>query len=175
MPDEYRGIREVCPDEVLVERLESAYYDLPDCVSFWDDLRREFSLSFSPSELSLFHNAEDEFQRMWKREMFSFIKECARKLQIVLLSNQIETRATHLRKSEDFSFFSHLFFSNEVGLKKPDEAIFYFVLREINEEAGKCLFIDDALKNIDAARKIGMKGYVFPNLKFALRQLRLFF
>lgn len=54
-------------------------------------------------------------------------------------------------------FFDDMIISGEHRLVKPDPAIFEFTMRRIARKAGECLFVDDSLSNIEAARKIGMQ------------------
>ncbi|MBR7889024.1 HAD family phosphatase [Marinomonas sp. A79] len=55
--------------------------------------------------------------------------------------------------------FHHYFASHQVGLVKPDSAIYQHVLDQLQVEAGEILFIDDNQVNIDAAVAIGMKAF----------------
>ncbi|TQL70223.1 putative hydrolase of the HAD superfamily [Nocardioides albertanoniae] len=46
--------------------------------------------------------------------------------------------------------------SEQVGLRKPDPAIFRLVLDKLGLDAGECVFIDDAEPNIVGARDLGL-------------------
>lgn len=54
--------------------------------------------------------------------------------------------------------FDHVFVSHEVRLAKPDAEIYRHAVRCIGRPAGQCFFIDDALLNVEAARREGLKG-----------------
>ena len=54
--------------------------------------------------------------------------------------------------------FDHVFVSHEVHLAKPDPEIYRHAVREIGRPAGQCLFIDDTLLNVEAAKQEGMQG-----------------
>lgn len=72
--------------------------------------------------------------------------------------------------------FDGLIISGEHQLVKPDPAIFELTLGKIDRKAGECLFIDDSLPNVDAARKIGMQviHYQGPKqLSNALKKLSI--
>lgn len=49
-----------------------------------------------------------------------------------------------------------VFYSQEVGLRKPGEEIFRHVLREMNWKAEETLFIEDSLQHIETARRLGL-------------------
>lgn len=54
--------------------------------------------------------------------------------------------------------FDHVFVSHEVHLAKPDSEIYHHAVREIGRPAEQCLFIDDTLLNVDAAKQEGLQG-----------------
>ena len=49
-----------------------------------------------------------------------------------------------------------VFYSQQVGLRKPGEEIFRHALREMNWNADETLFIDDSLQHIETARRLGL-------------------
>ncbi|MCR5889472.1 HAD family phosphatase [Hymenobacter sp. J193] len=49
-----------------------------------------------------------------------------------------------------------VFYSQEVGLRKPGEEIFRHALREMNWQAGETLFIEDSSQHIETARRLGL-------------------
>jgi epoxide hydrolase-like predicted phosphatase len=54
--------------------------------------------------------------------------------------------------------------SSEVGVRKPDPAIFDLALREIGGIAPeRAVFLDDFLGNVEAARRLGMHGVLVEN------------
>ena len=54
--------------------------------------------------------------------------------------------------------FDHVFVSHEMRLAKPDPEIYLSAVRQIGRPASECLFIDDALVNVEAAQKAGLQG-----------------
>jgi putative hydrolase of the HAD superfamily len=50
-----------------------------------------------------------------------------------------------------------VYYSCEIGLRKPNADIYEFVLKENDLEAAKTLFIDDSVQNIDAAKDVGLQ------------------
>lgn len=166
--DEYRGIKEVCPNEQAIETIETTYYSQSDCHEFWNDLRYHFSSSLSNDKLRFLYNREDDSQIQHKKRMFRLVREFSNRFSLVLLSNQIRDRADYLRLHEDLSLFDRIFFSNEIGLKKPDIPVFEFVLSQIQQSPEHCLFIDDATENIEAASTVGLRTHHYRSFeKFA--------
>jgi len=48
--------------------------------------------------------------------------------------------------------------SGEVGMRKPEAAIFQHTLDELGLPAGSCVFVDDHMANIRAAAALGVVG-----------------
>ena len=57
--------------------------------------------------------------------------------------------------------FREIFVSGELRLAKPDPAIFRHVLAAIGAEPSRCLFVDDAPKNVAAAAELGIRTHRF--------------
>ncbi|MDA1266647.1 MAG: HAD-IA family hydrolase, partial [Planctomycetota bacterium] len=53
------------------------------------------------------------------------------------------------------------FVSCDLGLRKPDPQIYREVLRRLEVDAERCIFVDDTPGNVEAARSEGMTGIVF--------------
>jgi epoxide hydrolase-like predicted phosphatase len=68
--------------------------------------------------------------------------------------------------------FDHLVISAEIGLAKPDLAIYQWVINELGVKPAKAVFVDDFLHNIEAAWVVGMHGIHFRSPDQALGELR---
>lgn len=54
--------------------------------------------------------------------------------------------------------FDDLVISGEVGLRKPDPAIYQLAAERLEVDPGQCAFVDDFPGNVEAARELGMFG-----------------
>jgi 2-haloacid dehalogenase len=75
---------------------------------------------------------------------------------------------------EEYDFFNLLddiVISGEVGTVKPEPEIFEITLRRIGRPVNECLFIDDALPNIEQARKMGFATIHFHSPEQLEREL----
>lgn len=63
--------------------------------------------------------------------------------------------------------------SSSAGVRKPDPRIFELALRQLDGiDAGRILFLDDYQANIEAARKLGLRGItVGPDVEVTIRDL----
>ena len=57
--------------------------------------------------------------------------------------------------------FTYSTFSCELGLAKPDPAIYNKFLELLNVQPPEAIFVDDLQKNIDAANALGIHGIRF--------------
>jgi putative hydrolase of the HAD superfamily len=55
--------------------------------------------------------------------------------------------------------FDRVFLSHEMGLAKPDEAIYKAVINEIQVEPNRVLFFDDLLANLEGAKRVGLQTF----------------
>ncbi|MGM5471028.1 HAD family hydrolase [Flavobacteriaceae bacterium LMO-SS05] len=92
-----------------------------------------------------------------------FIQKLAseKKYKLILLSNTNELHINwikeHIPFYEDFkACFDAFYLSHEIGLRKPDKAIFDFVLNENQLKAKDCLFIDDSKEHTQSAAQLGI-------------------
>ncbi len=113
-----------------------------------------------------------EIDRMWNALLLDFppqrvkmLLELKKNYRVYLLSNTNSIHFLHYTKafSERYKYtlpdlFDRLFLSYELGMHKPDMEIYSKVLDLAGLDAAECLFIDDSLPNIEAARKLGITG-----------------
>lgn len=93
-----------------------------------------------------------------------FLQMISSRYRLFLLSN---TDHTHIEKFEHkvgqtfardfYSCFEKVYFSYEIGLRKPDENAFKYVINNHNLNPKKTLFIDDKKENTDVAEKLGLQ------------------
>lgn len=102
--------------------------------------------------------------------VFLFVKKI-KNMKRYILSNQMKPKTDAIRKNNDLKFFNDLFFSNEIGLMKPDKKIFKYMLKKIRLKPEECIFIDDLKENIKSAAAIGFHTIYFQNIKQFQKEL----
>jgi epoxide hydrolase-like predicted phosphatase len=91
---------------------------------------------------------------------------------IAVLSNFWDTLREHIQQNWQIDdAFHHLVISSEVGLMKPDPAIYELLLETIGFAPEETVFLDDALENVTAARALGMHAIRFNDKTSALAEL----
>ncbi len=96
-----------------------------------------------------------------------FIRQVAAKRRVFLLSNtnrihkdafdRIVDRALAGRSFD--AYFEAAYYSHELGLRKPNPAIYRLVCDRHGLIAEKTLFIDDNASNVEGAREAGLLGF----------------
>lgn len=96
--------------------------------------------------------------------IIKLLKKLKQKYTLVLVSNQISDWLEEVIEENNLrDIFDYTANSYEVGASKPDSRIFNYALNLANAKPSEAVFIDDALKNIDAARKLGIHTIQFSN------------
>jgi FMN hydrolase / 5-amino-6-(5-phospho-D-ribitylamino)uracil phosphatase len=58
-------------------------------------------------------------------------------------------------------FLPWSFVSCQTGVRKPEPEAYLGALRELGRRPAECLFVDDRLRNVEAARACGLNGHHF--------------
>lgn len=88
--------------------------------------------------------------------------------QLILLSNINEPtwryceQQFHRAGYQVGDCFHHVFLSYQIGLAKPDAAIYAHVLNTVGIEAQASLFLDDTRANVESARQVGIPSWLVP-------------
>ncbi|HET7770192.1 MAG TPA: HAD family phosphatase [Chloroflexota bacterium] len=95
-------------------------------------------------------------------------------LKTAVLSNTITAHVSHNREKGLYAPFDVLVFSNEVGLSKPDPAIYRHTLEQLGlqDRPEATFFVDDLEENVDAARALGMHGILFEDAQQLVEDVR---
>ncbi|NGX45501.1 MAG: Alpha-D-glucose 1-phosphate phosphatase YihX [Chlamydiae bacterium] len=89
--------------------------------------------------------------------------------QTPLLSNISCDYAKVAMQTGLYDFFHPLLLSCDIGYEKPDPRAYELLLESIGASPGECIFIDDNLMNVEAARRLGIDAIYFRGVE-ALRE-----
>ena len=81
-----------------------------------------------------------------------------------------ETFAEAHRRFRTLAGIDNYVVSSAVRLAKPQPEIYQLLLSKYNLKAEECVFIDDRVDNVNAAKALGITGIVFPGSADALRK-----
>ena len=99
-------------------------------------------------------------------ERIQLLKELRKTYRLFLFSN---TNALHLAALQQIwhasfgegsldQYFEKTYYSHLMGMRKPDQESFEFILKENELNGQETLFVDDAIVNVEGAEKAGLKG-----------------
>ncbi len=92
-----------------------------------------------------------------------------------ILSNMPNEHAAYIKRSFPWiEIFDVKVFSYDVGLIKPEAAIYEECVRRLDVMPNESIFVDDVQANVEAARKVGIHGIFFQNPDDLLVELRRF-
>lgn len=112
----------------------------------------------------------DEIRKAWNSIIgdfplyrLEFLQLLTRKYKLFLLTNTDETHISRFEHKVGISFFSDfyqcfekVYYSYEMGKRKPDPAVFNTILNKYDISPKRTLFIDDKKVNTDAAASLGI-------------------
>jgi putative hydrolase of the HAD superfamily len=82
--------------------------------------------------------------------------------RVFALTDNVHEIVAHLKSRHQFwTLFEGAVVSAEVGLMKPDPAIFRHATETFGLAAAETVFLDDIQANVDGARSIGMEARLF--------------
>ena len=110
-----------------------------------------------------------DFWNAWKlllgeeKNTVNILEALNKQYSIWLLSN---TNPKHIQDEIEKrylfpSLVNGAVYSVDVGVRKPEKEIYEIAMQRANANPQECLFIDDLLENIQAAKQIGIEGIHF--------------
>ncbi len=139
----------------------------------WDNLMKgKISLQEFFREVFRIHIQDKRIEKLieiwvenWKLDpdMIVFAKKLKPKYKLVMLSNADREGVKRSNNDLHFSFFDYKFLSFDLGLVKPEKEIYEHVIKELKIKPDECVFIDDKIENVEAAKNLGIHGIVFEN------------
>ncbi len=110
-----------------------------------------------------------DFWNAWKlllgeeKNTVNILEALNKQYSIWLLSN---TNPKHIQDEIEKrylfpSLVNGAVYSFDVGVRKPEKEIYEIAMQRANANPQECLFIDDLLENIQAAKQIGIEGVHF--------------
>ncbi len=91
--------------------------------------------------------------------------------KIAILSDQWHLSKEALLSKKNSKKFDEVVLSCDVGVRKPDLEIYKIILKRLKLKGEEVLFIDNQPWNIEAGKKLGIKGIIFKNNKQMFKQL----
>lgn len=142
--------------------------------SYWQEVARRAGTEFTSAQVA---RLLEEDSRMWmdvNPQMLAWaqaIKQAGFKLGILSNMGDAVLQAVE-REFAWLSLFDHLTWSYQIGMVKPDPAIYRYTVEKLGVLPGEALFIDNLEKNCAAAEQCGLQAIHFSSIEQLDRDLR---
>jgi putative hydrolase of the HAD superfamily len=113
-------------------------------------------------------------QNRIRRQVVAAVRGLRQRYKVGLLTNTTPDYDVRARASYGIDVdldFDARAASAETGLRKPDPAIYELLLDRLGCMPEQAVFVDDALRSVDAARALGMHTVQFVRPDTSLREL----
>ncbi len=142
---------------------------------YWLKLAVQTNTTLDPKQIEILREIEVEIWAHPVPGMLDWLGQLhAAGIKTGLLSNMPWDLANYVRANfEWLEKFSFKALSAEVGMIKPDAAIYEHTLRGLGVSAEEALFIDDREPNVRAARALGMRAIQFRSIEQLKRELEV--
>ncbi|MEI7903936.1 MAG: HAD-IA family hydrolase [Candidatus Firestonebacteria bacterium] len=107
---------------------------------------------------------EEGFLKLLKLDpqFYSVAENIRKKYKLAALSNDVSGWSERLRALHGLnSLFDVIVISGDYGTHKPEEKIFNVFLEKANAKPSECVFVDDKVRNLVPAEKLGFKTIKF--------------
>ena len=108
--------------------------------------------------------------------MLEFAGSLRPRYRVVLLSNLTDLMMRDIMETHHVErYFDHLVFSNTLGIMKPESGAYEAALSVAESTPRESLFIDDGVKNVEAAKAHGLSAFQFeggsvPEMKARMKE-----
>lgn len=105
-------------------------------------------------------------------EMLAVLRAVRRHCTAAVLSNGTTRLRRDLHTLDLIDEFDVIFNTAEIGIAKPDPAVFHHVLAELEVTTADAVFIDDLPENVEGARVAGLRAHVHTDRASTVEFLR---
>lgn len=135
--------------------------------TYWQAIVRQAGLNLSPAAIEELIHWDARLWMSLNPPMLAWAEALrARGIRTAILSNMGDTALREMEREFDWlARFDVLVWSYQLGIAKPDPAIYRYTLEKLGTRPEKTLFIDDRQVNVDAAAALGINGLVFTTVE----------
>lgn len=120
------------------------------------ELKKIFHLPGTIKQLRFMFDHTALIEPSWR-----VFRRLSKNYKTAILTNDGMGGARSSAKTAGIRLPKNFFSSSEIGLAKPDPEIYKHVLRKLSSRPESTVYIDDDLKNVRAARKLGINAIQF--------------
>lgn len=141
--------------------------------NFWKSVLSELTSEVSEEEVNYVYDLFNHKMLTKLNEgMLDLIKTLSPHYKLVLLSNSFRDMDKLIFSSEFIKYFDRICLSHLNSYKKPNKKAFLPLFEDFDVDPNECLFIDDQLRHVEGAQKLGVKGIVYKNTENLIKELK---
>jgi putative hydrolase of the HAD superfamily len=144
-------------------------YDLGELngVSYWAQVARDAGVTFTPEQVESLIETDILMWASLNEEMLAWVVALQDAgFPTAILSNMGEDMLRYMRQEFGWlAHFQHHTWSCELGIGKPDPAIYTHTCERLGVAPGETLFLDDKPENIEAAASVGLNAILFQSIE----------
>ena len=160
---------------VQEEAFEKAYWahrldydaDVLNGQTYWQTIARDTGAHFTAEQIGQLMEQDAIMWMNLNPAMLAWIPRIKQAgFRLGILSNMGDGVLDYMRPRFPWlSQFDHLTWSCELGVVKPDPAIYLHTVKKLGVSPDKALFIDNLQKNIEGAEAVGLQAALFENVE----------
>ena len=158
---------------VKEEAFEKAYWahrldydaDILNGQTYWQTVARDTGVHFTAEQISQLLEQDAIMWMNLNPAMLAWIPKIKQAgFRLGILSNMGDGVLDYMRPRFPWlAHFDHLTWSCELGVVKPDPAIYLHTVKKLNVSPDRALFIDNLQKNIVGAEAVGLHAALFES------------
>ena len=153
--------------EFYSKKIQNNIFDLLECGKISEEnFVDKFKETYGKASYSEIISAWNALLLDLPQSRVNLLKRIRKKYDIFLLSNTNSIHINEFRKQigetkylEFYKLFKKVYYSYEIGFRKPNKEAFQIILNENNMNPREVLFIDDSPQHIRGAQMLGLQTY----------------
>lgn len=141
--------------------------------TYWTRVAEDLGVSFTPAQIDELIETDILMWTSLNEEMLAWVVALQDKgFPTAILSNMGEEMLRYMRQEFGWlAHFQHHTWSCELGIGKPDPAIYVHTCERLGVSPQHTLFLDDKPENIEAASSVGLNAVLFESIGQLRRDL----
>ena len=141
--------------------------------TYWVQVASDAGLSFTPDQIDELIETDVLMWTSLNEEMLCWVIALQEaNIKTAILSNMGEDILAYMRQEFGWlAHFQHHTWSCELGICKPDPAIYLHTCQKLRVDPPQALFLDDKPENIATAAQVGLHAIQFDNVEQLRRDL----
>lgn len=133
---------------------------------FWGKVASDAGASFTSEQIAGLIESDIMMWTSLNEDMLAWIAELqSAGFRTAILSNMVPEILGYMRKEFGWlSDFHHHTWSCELGMGKPDPAIYLHTCEKLDVLPAEALFVDDKIENVIGAERAGLKAIQFSSV-----------